>query len=43
MKNSTKNSEINLSHYTISLLFIVKDNLYLKGLEELNHRLSIIF
>lgn len=37
MKYSTKYSEINLSHYTTSLLFIVKDDLYLKGPEELNY------
>jgi hypothetical protein len=41
LKHSAEHSEINLSYYIISLLFIVKDDLYLKGPEELNHRLSI--
>jgi hypothetical protein len=43
MKNSIKYSEINLSHYITSLLFIVKDDLYLKGLEELNYKSFITF
>jgi hypothetical protein len=43
MKNSIKYNKINLSYYTISLLFIVKDNLYLKRLKELNYKLSITF
>lgn len=35
--------KIDLSHYATSLLFLVEDGLYLKGPEELNYRLSIVF
>jgi hypothetical protein len=37
MKDSAEHSEIDLSHYITSLLFMVKDDLYLKRPEELNH------
>src|SRR5437016_13765220 len=43
MKHSAEHSDIDLSHHTTSLLFMVKDDLYLKGPEELNHRSSITF
>ncbi len=42
IKHFAKYNKINLSYYIPLLLFIVKDYLYLKGLEELNYRLSII-
>jgi hypothetical protein len=42
IKHFVKYSEINLSHYTTLLLFIVKDDLYLKGLKELNYSIYYI-
>jgi hypothetical protein len=41
IKYSIKYSEINLSYYILLLLFIIKDYLYLKELEELNYKLFI--
>jgi len=42
MKHSAERSEIDLSHYITSLLFMVKNDLYLKGPEEFNHSIHHI-